>query len=86
MLVLMANNIDGWAIAMDVKATCDGGLALQEMNMKLLFQEKGKAYKIQAQHYYSYHYCFYTISLLMHTTRVPRCPCYLWLRVLTDWT
>lgn len=51
MLVLMANNIDGWAIAMDVKATCDGGLALQEMNMKLLFQEKGKAYKLQALYY-----------------------------------
>ena len=48
MLVLMANNIDGWAIAMDFKATSENGLALQEMNMKLLFQEKGKAYKIQA--------------------------------------
>ena len=48
MLVLMANNIDGWAIAMDVKATCGNGLVLQEMNMKLPFQEKGKAYKKQA--------------------------------------
>ena len=35
-------------VAMDVKAACDDGLALQDMNMKLLFQEKGKADQMQA--------------------------------------